>query len=282
MLLQLTHKCNEGCPHCMISATPNGKTIDPETLKVVMQFIDYEKPPILALTGGEIFDMDDPLSIIKHVNIGLKNKYTSIIYETNGAWIDDPEKCKIARMLFNNPRVRYVQVASHPDYYKDYQKIKDAWDAGEFTSVSKKIAFCDSYQGEYSYIKYMGRARNILDPAKDIKGLTSCTNFLNMMMNARRMNINSMRQVIQLLAAINKVCVPMISINGDFHIGESQLCQSAGNIVEFVKSGMSMEDIDTYLCARCKTMNFCDYCMGAFNIKQEQLDALGMSIIHRN
>lgn len=52
MLIQVTNRCYEGCPHCMQDSNHLGKDMDFDTFKKTIQFGVWLGCSIFVLSGG--------------------------------------------------------------------------------------------------------------------------------------------------------------------------------------------------------------------------------------
>ena len=287
MLIDLTLRCNEQCPHCFVNALPDSGHMSYETLYETINFVKKSKSNILIVSGGEITADPDFCKKIQKISFWLRGTDTKIILESNGVWIrrnsesmilspeEDETNKKLRsdiKMLMSNPRIIAMQVSSHRDFYQHYNDIVAANNMGWFKEVSNKITVVIDWQGESTNLHYLGRAQNILDP-NNLKGYPCC---INLLLSSRQIdkiriqcrlnnNLTDWETLIMYMEQIrHRFCTPSIDINGKVHVGETPYCMSIGDVSELNKhSGIMMSEL---IMSRMNSMKFCDKCKVAKNL----------------
>lgn len=285
MLIDLTLRCNEQCPHCFVNALPDSAHMSYETLSEVIRFVKKSRSKVLIVSGGEITTDPDFVKKIQKISIELRGTDTNMILETNGVWIRrdasdmSPEENEMnqkiradIKMLMSNPRIIGMQVSSHKDYYQHYNDIVAANNAGWFKEISNKIKVVVDWQGQSTNIHYLGRAQNILDP-DNLKGYPGC---INLMLPSRQIdkirlqcrmggNLTDWEILIAYMEQIrHRFCTPSIDIRGKIHVGETPYCMSIGNVYEL--NELPRMELSDLIMNRMKSMKFCDKCKVAKNL----------------
>lgn len=289
MLIELTRKCFEGCKHCMLNATPNCPTMTHETFDEVLDLIKELRPKILVITGGEITEIEDLQWYLQRLTIFLAkySNQTKIILESNGSFIFDTHKTRIIKNCLANKNIVGVQISTHKEYYPNYEKIMKADKDGLFAKLSPKIQVTSDWQGSLTNLKYLGRARNFMKK-EDINGYPSCSNIISMAYNARVYGWN-FKELLYNMELRGKFCTPMVDPKGNVRIGETQFCQSIGNIHKLILESnqrtpeLAMKWVANELFKNLLCANFCDYCETFKNIPEDKLRILGITEpVHRD
>lgn len=290
MLLQLTTKCFEQCTHCLVNAKPDGHTMSPSLINEFCRFVMCSQAHTLVITGGEITTDPDFYEKVIQILDYFRGYSIHVILESNGTWIkmnglhpsysvsdaDHDINKTIAnkmRLLMDRPEIIGLQISSHKDFYPNYNIIKTAKENHLFEKIIGRKVLCEiDWQGVATNLKYLGRARNILDKDK-LKGNPSC---INMLLLSRQLgiikkqhripnNLNNWQTIIYSLETIgHKLCTPMVNHAGDIFIGESQECQSLGNIRNYMR--MNSYSMSEELTLKLEQMKCCNRCLVRKNI----------------
>ena len=83
MLLKITEKCSLGCKHCLNNSNNNGKHVDFNTLKLVMNFLeDNDLMNYIIITGGEPTEHPDFYKFVEYI-VNRVEKYAKNNYKRN-------------------------------------------------------------------------------------------------------------------------------------------------------------------------------------------------------
>lgn len=123
MLIQITNKCHEGCPHCMQDSNPNGGMMDFATFKNTIRFGEFLGCSVYIISGGEPTEHPQLLEFCQYLDKFIsKSKvraYFSII--SNGTWF--PEKTEMVKKLASLKYYAAMQVYTNRKWYKDADYI---------------------------------------------------------------------------------------------------------------------------------------------------------------
>lgn len=251
MLLQITTQCLEGCSHCMVNAEPEGIHMNKEVVNQSVRFIQKLQPFNIQVTGGEptlhpyFFEICQKLcSLRESAELGL-----SVVLESNGSFIDDPEKTSKIRELIEKWNV-LVQVRTHPKYYPNYKKIINNAELKKITPY----VFDDGIN-----LLPFGRAVQNHREELNMSAKPSCS---NMFLLSRQ--VSSMVAVIHEMEAHGFFCKPLIAATGGVYVGETTTCQLLGSVWD------TPEALYTTLRGRLP----CNKCGLKRNIPQRALDIL--------
>ena len=214
----ITNRCHMGCPHCMQDSTSDGKHMTEETFQKVLDFVEEAKPLIVNVSGGE--PTENPLWEFFVKELLRVNSVKIVTLLTNGSWIEDKEtRLAVAKLRRNNKERFFVQVFTHPDYYKN-----DEWTVAhrtQFESIGCKADFDSPI-----FMQDLGRARqNCQEEVSKSNHVPSCINSHLIAVQSK-----SMQRFLELSAQAGKFCRPLIDTEGYVHMSESHLCQSVAHI----------------------------------------------------
>ena len=244
MLVMITNRCFENCPHCMECSNENGPMMDSRIFHKAVMFARFLGCHVITLSGGEPTTHPDFFKYCKSLNDEYKMPFTVV---SNGTWCDDEKIVRqVRRMCSDFKNFVGMQVYTNKLFYKDYEKIH-----------SKK-SFFDSFGGkvilEESPIRSMqdlGRARvdelsqKMVDESKYYM---SCLNSVLVGMQVfypREYGPTLEKQALHF-------CHPMVDFKGDVHLSESWMCQSVGNVTRD-QFGEIWGNITNYQpCGKCK------------------------------
>lgn len=236
MLIRITEKCDMGCFHCMVDATPEGQHMTLKTYDNVLSYLVQLKMPFIMLTGGE--PTQNPY-IIEMIN---KAKLADLkpLLLSNGTFLENNElKEKIIKTGID------VQITNDPRYYP--RKIP----------IVENSNF--SYEHQLRVISPFHRAlKNNIPITSKAPG---CFNLRSMCRNS---DSNSLPMAMMGLGIIGKMCTPSVNIDGSISAGESNDC----NIVGHVTDDLSI--IFNRLCSMR-----CDKCGLVYKLTNLQKNAIG-------
>lgn len=266
MLIMITNRCYENCPHCMENSNPEGQMMDERTFHKAVMFAKYIGSRVVMISGGEPTLHPDFFKFCKALNDEYKMPFAVV---SNGTWalphfgsLDwegtsenlilqyhlDNEKVvrQIRRMCSDFKNFISMQVYTNKLFYKDYDKIHG------------KESFFDSFGGKVildeSPIRSMqdlGRAKNCEIAQKMCDESRYHMSCLNATLVARQIKIprlygNKLEQ------ATLQFCYPMVDFNGDVHLSESWLCPSVGNVTNMFYDDIWSNITQYNPCGRCK------------------------------
>lgn len=249
MLILVTKKCFEACPHCMENATPDGKEM---SMAVFIQSLNYARESgakILCLSGGEITTHPLWYEMAEKACDFAKKNGMCVTLESNGTFITNPDAVEKLKSIMQNKQILFMQIVSTKRLYRSYEQV---WSrAEEIKSISPKIHMFDAIPGP---IKPLGRAKN--NPAffKEIEDGKSVPSCINSTLVARQ--TKSMKEMVLALEVRGMICKPMIDVNGDVFMSECALCPSVGNIAEgaFTVYQRMKKFLPCNECGQCKNV----------------------------
>ena len=191
---------------------------------------------------------------------------------SNGSWYGDPEiSDKVHRFLKNEFRV--MQISNHKDFYPNFERTVSNWEDG--IGKYPHSVFIKEWDAN-RHLKYLGRARELMDES-EVKSLPSCSNCLSIARNYTRLppHLGSgILRVLRFMESRGRFCVPFIDVDGEIRVGESQFCQSIGNVNDLER--MSPEQFDDQIMRKLLQTKFCNRCKSVKNIDPEILNALAL------
>lgn len=266
MLIMITNRCFENCPHCMENSNPEGQMMDGRTFHKAVMFAKYIGSSVVALSGGEPTTHPDFFKFCKALNDDYKMPFTVV---SNGTWalphfgsLDwegtsenlilqyhlDNEKVvrQIRRMCSDFKNFIGMQVYTNKLFYKDYDKIHE------------KKPFFDSFGGKVildeSPIRSMqdlGRAKTCEIAQKmcdESKYHMSC---LNSALCSKQVVYPNLYGKTLERAAMH-FCHPMVDFDGFVHLSESWLCPHVGNVTRDLFDDIWENMLCYKPCGRCK------------------------------
>lgn len=267
MLIQVTRKCNEGCSHCMIDASPTGAHMTQQVFTNALKFAIDNQVGVIIITGGEPFLHPDIFKFINQAIKAIENKKLIIILESNGYWIEDKDMCEKISKVMKNPQIAGMQVSTHEKYYPNYERtISHILD---FKKISSKIEVVADWQGVKTHLKYLGRAKNIMSE-DDVEGVPGCLNLWQHVIQSLSWSQAIIRNVTNY-----HTCSPAIQVNGDITLGEASACKSVGNLEFYSKDRSKQWFINA------QKFIPCDRCKCVKNLSQHQKMTLDMLRINK-
>lgn len=275
MLIELTNRCFENCTHCMVDAKPDGKHMDDEIIQHASKFINIVKPWVVVISGGEISTIPNFREVITNFINSIKIECCFLL-QSNGTWIfNENDKIEMAKLLMN-PRILNMQVSTNKKYYTSYEKIMEVKDS--FKTISEKIEFFNDWQGESTNMLYLGRAQNIMSE-NDVKGKPGCGVLMSIIKQLHLIrefsgNENDFIKLIKILETKGYFCKPMISVNGNVYVSETQYCMKMFNVKDLPVNGA--HDFLNNVIEKTKSFHFCDKCKARKNVPINILNQLGL------
>lgn len=86
MLIQITNRCYEGCPHCMQDSNYLGRDMDFATFKKTVQFGVWLGCSIFVLSGGEPTEHPLLLEFCQYLDKTIRKKQTESGHFYNIQW----------------------------------------------------------------------------------------------------------------------------------------------------------------------------------------------------
>lgn len=240
MLIMITNKCNENCPHCMECSNPQGAEMQESTFANAMKFADFIGSNVITLSGGEPTMHPLFYDLCKKINFIHKKLFTIC---TNGTWFSCEAICERIKIVRRFEYCMGVQVYSNKRFYKDYEAVK----AHEqlFRSLG-----CIFEETEIVAMKDLGRAKGNEEAQKmnaESRYFQSC---LNASLAAKQVQ-RPKQYGLSLEGVSRQFCHPMVDFNGNVHLSESWLCPSVGN-VDTDKFADIWHNIQTFKpCGKC-------------------------------
>ncbi len=248
MLIMITNKCFEDCPHCMECSNPNGQHMDIETFRRAVMFAKFIGSKLVGISGGEPTTHPEFFNFCKIVD---EEKMLFVIM-SNGTWcLEDSWNKDIPKTEAEIKKIHgfrwfvMMQIYSNKAFYKDYEAIRAKKDY--FASYGR-ITFCDD---EIIAMKDLGRAKKCELAQKmceESKYYMSCANSA---LVARQVK-TPVEYGRTIEDSLYEFCHPMVDFKGDVHLSESWHCQSVGNVAKDPFETI-WENIKTYKpCGGCK------------------------------
>lgn len=269
MLIMITNRCFENCPHCMECSNPQGEMMDEKTFYKAVKFAQFIGSRVITVSGGEPTTHADFFKMCKSLNNDFKMPFTVV---SNGTWClnhwgsfnmegtadEVIEQCKcvgdakikierqIRRMCSDFKNFIGMQIYTNKLFYKDYDLIHG------------KKSFFDSFGGKVildeSPIRSMrdlGRAKTCETAQKMVDESKYFMSCLNSALVAKQIEFAKYYGA-TIEDVAHHFCHPMVDFNGDVHLSESWLCPSVGNVTKHQFSTI-WENIQNYKpCGQCK------------------------------
>ncbi|MFT0360203.1 radical SAM protein [Bacteroides thetaiotaomicron] len=249
MLILITKKCFEACPHCMEDASPDGKEMDMATFIQTLNYAREIGARTLCLSGGEITTHPLWYEMAEKACDFAKKNGMCVILESNGTFITNPSIVEKLKSIMQNERILFMQIVSTKRLYKSYEQV---WGrAKEIKAISPKIHMFDTIPGP---IKPLGRAKGNPLFSKEIEDSKTAPSCINSALVVRQ--TRSMKEMILALEIRGMICKPMIDVKGDVFMSECALCPSVGNISEgaFILYQRMKEFLPCNACEQCKNV----------------------------
>lgn len=229
MLIRITNRCTMGCSHCMVDASgPDGEHMTMDTFKAAVDFAQSVAAKVILLTGGEPFEHPQIGEMAGHLRRLDKFHvyHQAPIITTNGSWVDDPEKVKLAREM-EIP----IQVTNDPRYYPTIiARDKFRHIPGVSFESSLRVIFpCRrTKENRIKPTRLSPMCFNLRSATRSIGGLAGGLREIEMM---------------------GKHCSPAINVDGSIVAGEADTCHFIGTVHDDV---LTIERaLKTMKCNRC-------------------------------
>lgn len=249
MLIQISNRCDEGCPHCLQDSREDGGLMSLETFKSAVRFGCETGWHLFLITGGEPTmnpDMERMLRWFDDVSQKTKRETgVPIMFAiaTNGTWMEDMKK---RRMIWRVVRLKsylFTQVYTNKRWYQDYDYIQD------LRTELEQIPHC-KVDEEHIWMQDLGRARTNADCQAEVEKNPYRCSCLNAALAAHQVR-NPKDYGIQ-LESHTQMCSPCVDFNGDVHLSESWLCPSVGNVTTDTSDAIYSRMRQFRPCMRCK------------------------------
>lgn len=112
MLILITKKCFENCPHCIEDVSSDGKEM---TMATFIQSLNYAKTigaRTLCLSGGEITTHPQCFEMIERAYPFAKKNGMCVTLESNGTFIDTPCIVDKLKSILPHEPILFVQIVS--------------------------------------------------------------------------------------------------------------------------------------------------------------------------
>lgn len=221
MLIQITNRCQMGCPHCMDDSCPDGGMMTERTFCKAVAFAKDNGERHVLISGGEPTEHPDFFEYCRIAsNAGLAFSFAS-----NGMWIGD-EKVErqmekvvclsgcVGGQIYSNPkwyRLHNQTVANYNRHKEWLEKFKIHLELTDIRSMSDigRAKDCPAAMDEVNKSRYHNMCLTACVTAAQCDNLEDF--FLMMLMQGR-------------------FCTPMVDYQGNLHMSESWLCPSVGNV----------------------------------------------------
>lgn len=213
MLICITNRCHFECSHCMKNSNKNGQHMSIKTFQAALDFGLKFKANNIMLTGGE--PSLHP-QYIEMVNLARNTMKGVISIASNGWYIKDgkvPEQYKVQ----NKNKGILLQISYDEKYYPPW------------SGASTAIENSNDYVFIHNKTKKLSKCTKLMN-RKDIdfnKKSISCPMLRE---NIKNGYINNFSQYIMLIESMLKICVPVVDVNGNIRIGETDICATIGNV----------------------------------------------------
>ena len=221
MLIQITNRCHQGCPHCMQDSNPLGEHMDFSTFKQVIKFGAFLGCTAFIISGGEPTEHPQFLEFCQHLDqFIVKNKLQAAIAITsNGTWF--PAKTDIVKQLSKLRSFSSMQVYTNPKWYKCADFIQNHKD--EINAIPGVVVDTTDIRS----MQDLGRAKTCAEAQTEVATNKYHMSCLNSHLLFRQINTI---QKLKGLVRPGIMCKPMVDFKGDVHMSESWLCPSFGNV----------------------------------------------------
>lgn len=223
MLIQITNKCHENCPHCMECSSPDGQHMDFSTFKQAIEFGLFLKNAVYGISGGEPTEHPQFLEFCQYLDkiITLHKALARFSVMSNGSWFADADKVEIVKQLSKLPNYVGMQVYTNPKWYRHADFILQHKD--EISAIPGVIVTTSDIMS----MQDLGRAKDCPEAMAEVKASPYHMGCLNGHVMFRQLSDSAkMYGLIQ----TGTMCKPMVDFKGDVHLSESWLCPSFGNV----------------------------------------------------
>lgn len=240
MLIQITNRCSEGCPHCMQNSLPDGPHMSLSVFRAAVAFGRFLKCNVYVISGGEPTEHPQFLDFCQILNDSIgKNGKAAISVTSNGMWY--PEKKDMIEKLAKLKNFIGMQVYTNRQWYRNYDRIiryREEIDKMAKVTVDTAPLFMQD----------LGRARFNEEAQKASEQnphFMSCLNGHLLIKQA-----SPLRRLDGMMIP-NALCKPLIDFRGNVHLSESCLCPSFGNVAEDLHMEIFRNMQEAKPCLRC-------------------------------
>jgi hypothetical protein len=178
--------------------------------------------------------------------MALKVDQPIVMFLSNGSFLDDYRKTSDVKKLISHGVI--VQVRTHPKYYPNYPILM------KYKHTLEKMG-CKVYDDGINALIKLGRTKT------GVGCFPACTNF-----SLLAHQLPDITAVVQSMEARQKLCTPLIAVDGSIHAGETQFCDKLGTV------DSTAEEI--YEAAKKFTPFICDRCEGCHVITTKYPEAV--------
>lgn len=244
MLIMISNRCDEGCPHCLQDSREDGGLMSLETFCEAVVWAEAMGCRMVLITGGE--PTENPLMEQMLQRLDLYGRHSKMRFTilTNGTWIEDEEK---RRMMWRISRMKSylgMQVYTNRQWYQDYDFIQD------WKTELEQIPGCKVDDHSPIFMQDLGRARDNAEAQAEVEKNPYRCSCLNASLAARQ--ARSPFDFIPMLEQSGQFCKPLIDIDGNIHMSESRLCPSVANLYEHSIKDIFLRMRQFKPCMRCK------------------------------
>lgn len=265
MVIQITNKCYNACPHCMRNSTANGHHMSKETVLEVLELLEKVDSKVWLISGGEPFLHPDLAEILPMFLKHACHHGATILFLTAGTQLLSGEKITVngeeqdlyswySSLAWEYEGILVTQITADKRFYSSYNLIKQKEEI--LTAIPNAYIV-----NEIQSITPLGRAKNLKsielntfylehsDGTKEKK--TKNPDCLNVLLMSRQ--VSSLQEAIHTMEVRGKYCTPLINYKGEFTIGEADIC------TQFATAKEALQDLDKAF-ASLKAMKTCGRC----------------------
>lgn len=222
MLYHLTHYCNFNCPHCFVEASEQGKHATTDVTHGFVEFAKRTGTVKIGIAGGEPTLHPNFKEHLLYIIGSLPKKI--IILMTNGQFLlHDTETINFLADCCKLPYF-FIQVSSLKELYPHRKAILEAFGQAKHMFGDRMMLIED-----ITCIEHLGKATGKnFGVGVFARKAPSCFNLFSI-----SRNVESFVDVISYFDnATNGFCKPLVTPEGNVHVGESQHCIKLGNITD--------------------------------------------------
>ena len=249
MLIMISNRCDEGCPHCLQDSREDGGLMSLETFRQAVRFGIETGWHLFLITGGEPTEnplMEQMLNWFEREEVRWRGR-TSVplrfAIATNGTWIEELKK---RRMMWRVTRMKshlFTQVYTNKQWYQDYDYIQD------MKTELEQMPHVHVNE-EHIWMQDLGRARDNAEAQTEVEKNPYRCSCLNAALAAHQ--VWSPSDYGYQLEGHMQMCSPMVDIDGNVHMSESRLCPSVGNVNTDTTADIWQRMRQFKPCMRCK------------------------------
>lgn len=221
MLIQITNRCRMMCPHCMDASCPDGGLMDEATFGNALRLATENGCLHLTISGGEPTEHPEFLNFCKRASrAGMKFSICS-----NGMWLgDEKAEWRFERMA-KLSGFAGAQVYTNPKWYRLHDETVAKFNAQKARWLALGVVL-DLH--DIRGMSDIGRGKTCEEAIEESKA----SPYRNICLAAHvtAAQVNSMRELFDMMLVQRRFCTPMVDWQGEFHASESWLCQSFGNV----------------------------------------------------